>query len=397
MTQRRNIPHSLVGGIPPLVVAGVVGVVVLAGFAIGPWLQLTRLKQDVAAKEQTILTLTSQNQALQQQLDQLQTERSELERRLEGVRGQLTTATQELTALRDVQVRHDALQNEKARLEIEVARLARERNDAKEQARRLEAEKEELEHVAARLRNRLGLADRDYRQMRDRVAALERQLTQGGPAVSTGTTVGILPPRVEAMWPIIPQTVTSAPSLQTPERNLETSSSAPQHAPLPVLSPSGVVVKPAGPQEPANASSVPPPAEPSLPGQGGSVGSPPHQEAPAINPSTKDFGGRVKPWWGGSQTVELPPIIVRKERLPTMAAIRAQVVEVNPTHRFLIINQGAEDGVRIGMTFDLLRGVEMIGRAVAVRVRPRLAACDLIAPENADALHVGDLAVQRGP
>jgi hypothetical protein len=93
----------------------------------------------------------------------------------------------------------------------------------------------------------------------------------------------------------------------------------------------------------------------------------------------------------------LPPIVVRRNRMAADTLIRARVVEANATHRFIVIDQGADQGVHTGMTFELSRGGETIGQAMAVRVRPRLSACDVISGDAAEAVRVGDLAVQRGP
>ncbi len=79
------------------------------------------------------------------------------------------------------------------------------------------------------------------------------------------------------------------------------------------------------------------------------------------------------------------------------ALIRARIIEVNPAHRFVVIDHGMDQGVREGMHFAIIRGTEQIGEAVAVRVRPRLSACDLMSTEAPGPIQVGDLAVQRTP
>ena len=325
------------GGRAPIpVIAGVVGVVVLAGLAIGPWLQLGRLRQEIAANEQTISSLRIQNSGLQQQLADVQAQRAALEGRLEGLRGELTSATQELAGLRDVQVRHDALQSEKTRLEVELTRLKRERDDTNARARQLEAATRELERVTARLRNRLALADRDYRKLSERAASLERQLIHGASASAAAWTAPVQPPRVEAVWPPVTPAEPLPPNSELGIRNSESSSI-------------------------------------------------PNSELRTPNlPDAPD-------------TIELPPIVVRKDRAGEPTTIRAKVVALNPDHGFLVINQGSEDGVRVGMTFDVRRADQTLAQAVTVLLRQRLAACDLINADASNAIHVGDLAVQRGP
>jgi len=98
-----------------------------------------------------------------------------------------------------------------------------------------------------------------------------------------------------------------------------------------------------------------------------------------------------------SQTVELPPIVVRKDQAGAGLPIRGRLIEVNEAHRFVVIDKGANDGVRVGMTFDILRRGGVVGQAVAVRVRPQLAAGDLVASRSPGSFQVGDLVVQRSP
>ena len=98
---------------------------------------------------------------------------------------------------------------------------------------------------------------------------------------------------------------------------------------------------------------------------------------------------------GPGPTVELPPIIVRKDQAGTTAPVRGRLVEINEPHRFVVVDKGTTDGVRVGMRFDILRGVgTVIGQATVVRVRPQLAACDVVRTQSAEPLRVGDVAVQ---
>ena len=92
--------------------------------------------------------------------------------------------------------------------------------------------------------------------------------------------------------------------------------------------------------------------------------------------------------------VELPPIIVRSDQAGMLLTVRARVLEVNDPHNFVVLDKGSEDGVRVGMTFDLLRGAGMVGKATVVRVRPQLSACDVIRSKTPGPLQIGDIAVQ---
>lgn len=97
------------------------------------------------------------------------------------------------------------------------------------------------------------------------------------------------------------------------------------------------------------------------------------------------------------QAIELPPIVVRRGQVSMAASplIRARILEINPAHRFVVIDQGTDQGVREGMTFEIIRDSRRLGQAVVVRARPRLSACDLSQVDAPGAIQVGDLAVQR--
>ena len=95
-------------------------------------------------------------------------------------------------------------------------------------------------------------------------------------------------------------------------------------------------------------------------------------------------------------TVELPPIIVRKNQAGINSRVQGRIVEVNEPRNFVVIDQGQDDGVYLGMAFDILRGATTIGRATVIRVRPQLAACDIVRVNTPGPIAIGDLAVQRG-
>lgn len=96
-------------------------------------------------------------------------------------------------------------------------------------------------------------------------------------------------------------------------------------------------------------------------------------------------------------TVELPPIIVRRNHAGISSRLQGRVIDVNDAHNFIVIDQGQDHGVYLGMAFDLLRGASTIGRATVIRVRPQLAACDIVRVHTPGSILIGDSAVQRGP
>ena len=102
--------------------------------------------------------------------------------------------------------------------------------------------------------------------------------------------------------------------------------------------------------------------------------------------------------WSASPagSVELPPIVVRTAGAATPGAVRGRLLEVNQTHDFVVVDKGSQDGVQIGMEFDILRGADAIGRATVVRVRPKLSACNIVHSKTPGQLQVGDTAVQSG-
>jgi cell division protein FtsB len=97
-----------------------------------------------------------------------------------------------------------------------------------------------------------------------------------------------------------------------------------------------------------------------------------------------------------SGAVELPPIVVRKNQAGVSIPIRGRLLEVSESHNFVVVDQGSEDGVYVGLIFDIIRGGDTIGRIVVVRVRPQLSACDIIRAKTPGPLQVGDIAVQSG-
>jgi len=95
-------------------------------------------------------------------------------------------------------------------------------------------------------------------------------------------------------------------------------------------------------------------------------------------------------------TVELPPIVVRKDQAGMSLPVRGRVAEINEPHQFIVIDKGSLDGVQLGMVLDIVRGTTTVGRATVVRVRPKLAACDIVRSRSPGPIQVGDQVVQHG-
>jgi hypothetical protein len=105
--------------------------------------------------------------------------------------------------------------------------------------------------------------------------------------------------------------------------------------------------------------------------------------------------GFQPPAWGAPQTIELPPIVVRKDRAGVESVAQGRVVEVNEAQQFVVVDQGSQDGLLLGMTLDVVRGAARVGRVRVVRVRPQMSACDIILSDTAGALQVGDVVAQQ--
>ena len=99
--------------------------------------------------------------------------------------------------------------------------------------------------------------------------------------------------------------------------------------------------------------------------------------------------------------IQLPSIVVRagatagavNER--TEPARPARVLEVNVPYRFVVLDQGSDDGVLPAMVFDVQRGATTVGRVIAKKIRTHLTACDLDSSSASSSFQVGDVAVPR--
>jgi predicted nuclease with TOPRIM domain len=110
-------------------------------------------------------------------------------------------------------------------------------------------------------------------------------------------------------------------------------------------------------------------------------------EEPALND--------MQPPVSSSRAIELPPIVVKKDRTASALPVRAQVIEVNSSERFVVIDKGSNDGVVNGMHFDIMRGSSKIAQVIVARVRPSISACDIVSSQSSQVLRSGDTALSR--
>ena len=337
--------------------------VVVIGGGFGVWLvsrqagQIAQLQQQSALDQQRLADLDAQRAQLQRRVETFTQERQAAEERLAALRTQLSTTTTELDRARGemsaLRTQYDALKEEHARQAADLSGLTNERDLARRQARQWQADHDEQERALARLRERFAWLDRDYRRLNDRINAL-------------GIATDPLP--------------TASPETQTPaSQNVSTASppspaiADPAIAPRPSAVGGQVVEQRTGGQDVAPI--------------GGNV----------LVPQALPVGLHVPS--GGAlsvhQTVELPPIVVRRDAGGQAEAIRATVAEINGPYQFVLLDRGSRDGVTLGMTFDVLRVGRLVGSLTVVRVRPALSACDLIGATSVGELQVGDAVVQR--
>lgn len=121
------------------------------------------------------------------------------------------------------------------------------------------------------------------------------------------------------------------------------------------------------------------------------------QAGPSLSAASSASASAVRPSASAMVgTVELPPIIVRKDQVGMATPIRGRVLEVNESNHFIVVDKGSMDGVRLGLIFEILRGGTSVGRATVARLRPRLSACELIRAARQGTILVGDLVVESG-
>jgi septal ring factor EnvC (AmiA/AmiB activator) len=96
----------------------------------------------------------------------------------------------------------------------------------------------------------------------------------------------------------------------------------------------------------------------------------------------------------GRPSIELAPIVVRRAQAEVLRQLQTRVVEVNDVHQFVVLGKGSDDGVQIGMNFDVLRGGAKVGEVVVIRVQPQLAAAEIVPAKTSGRPQVGDMAIK---
>lgn len=124
----------------------------------------------------------------------------------------------------------------------------------------------------------------------------------------------------------------------------------------------------------------------------------------------------------GTGAVELPPIIVKAEAQPQPSrtsgeiegpkvsistqtseikpsiqpktSIEGKIISVNEENNFVVINLGEEDGLKLGMDFEVYRGDKRIGNLEVIEMRSRIAACDIKDIKERQEIKVGDVVVR---
>ena len=317
---------------------------ILGGAAMlgGGWLfteQLSHvrdLEQQLGLAHSELTQLHRQNTELLQQLATFQTERTALDERVFSLGVQLSSAATELT-------RADARLAQAQQL---AQRLTEANATLQVQLEATRGERDAVRGHAAQLLEDKRALEQSVTRLRVRVASLERRSHHLAVQVAVAT--------------------------RTPQ-------------PAPVAAAAAVT-----PAAPAVASPSPSAAEPAQ-----TVAA----SVQANGPSDSTVAQTL---------VQLPPVVVtthpatpkRSASANDAAAPKAaegRLVTVNPLHRFVVIDRGSQNGVQAGMVFDIVQGDGVIGKAMAVRVRPKFSACDLSQETDPRLLHVGDKVLQRSP
>jgi hypothetical protein len=93
-----------------------------------------------------------------------------------------------------------------------------------------------------------------------------------------------------------------------------------------------------------------------------------------------------------TEPVELPPIIVRptatEEPGPASGSFTCKIIAVNKESNFVVIDLGADAGVKVGDTFQVYRDGGLIAALQVIQIRRGIAACDI--KKGSIPLKVGD-------
>ena len=95
--------------------------------------------------------------------------------------------------------------------------------------------------------------------------------------------------------------------------------------------------------------------------------------------------------------VELPPIVVRPNvpsapaPVPVANTIVGKVLTINRDNNFVVIDLGANNGIKVGTAFSIYRSIDdkSIAEVEVIQVRKSISACDI--KKEYAAIHVGDV------
>ena len=333
---------------------GLVGTGALAGLQT---YRLGQLNRQIVVRQQRLAELEAKNQELTRALDELQSTRKDLEDRLSTLRGQLTSSSTDLDSSRksfeELQLRYNQVVEERDQLQGKLADIAGERDQAQRSVESLKQASEESNRVVTRLRERLSLVERDYREVSRKLAALEAEPHPG---------VEVVNAKVFDASPVDP---------------LVARAFLPRSDALSTGAASSPVAEQA---------------------RGGRLRS--NSDDQAVEKSRKHDGESDADSAAASEPFELPPVVVQHQsgvdRAKKPVQVHGRLLQVNESERFIVLDKGSQDGVRLGMVFNLMRGTVVIGRATVVRIRPQLSACTILRTDARGPAQVGDLAVQSG-
>lgn len=173
--------------------------------------QLREREADLSARDRQVSQLSATVDQYRRQLAALESETVSLRDQLAQARSQLADSEAELAA-REARVREDQSRLQTLRQELEQQRKAAGRADS-EATRRLEAQLKLSEQELTRQRDEIARVQREAREYKERLTALETRDTQTASAPATGTpdAVAIAPPSIQLIDP--PVVLTRSPAV----------------------------------------------------------------------------------------------------------------------------------------------------------------------------------------
>ncbi len=323
-----------------------------------------RLESELSLAREDVSRLMTRNRELTQELASLQSERDTLDDRVFSIGMQLSSASAELGRLRMNLVESERLakQLSQARLELQthMATASREREELQQDNERLRQEKTEMGRTVSRLRYRAAFLEKDYKELETQLAQAKEQAAQQAASALAAAAVAARQANAGA-------TSTTTTILATDESaHSEWMAEAVANGRKPAQAASAADNKAEGPV-PFTVNAV-------------AANSAQADDAPVM--LTPDL-------------VELPPVVVRHGGIAVSRPVSAQLVDIDESHRFVVVNKGRLNGLHEGMVLDIVRDSTSVGQVAVVSVRPQSAACNILSAPDDLPLHVGDLAVER--